>query len=57
MCIGSHKWHVIIPVNTGAAAYGVTAAANLYCAAFILPRYVLPEVYALYLRARHKTKG
>jgi len=57
VCIGSHKWHVIIPINTGAAAYGVTGAVNLYCAAFILPRYVLPEVYGLFLLARHKLKG
>ena len=57
VCIGSNKWHIIIPINTGAGAYGITAVANLYCAACILPRYCLPEIYALYLKVRHKTKG
>ena len=58
VCIGAHKWHIVIPVNTGVGAYGVTGMANLYCAAFILPRYCLPEFYALHtlgmadLRAR-----
>lgn len=49
-CIGAQKWHVVIPVNTGVAAYGVTGLTNLYCAAFILPRYSLPEIHALYTR-------
>jgi len=44
--IGSHKWHVVIPVNTGVAAYGITSIKNLYCAAFVLPKYCLPQVYA-----------
>ena len=46
ICIGSHKWHVVIPVNTGVAAYGITSIKNLYCAAFVLPKYCLPQVYA-----------
>ena len=46
ICIGSHKWHIIIPINTGVGAYGVTALVNLYCAAFVLPKYCLPEIYA-----------
>ena len=50
ICIGSHKWHVIVPINTGVAAYGVTAAKNLYCAAFVLPKYCLPELYAAHVQ-------
>ena len=70
ICIGATKWHVIVPINTGVAAYGVTAIVNLYCAAFVLPKYCLPEVYAMrgfavkhysvlakWLRSIVKTKG
>lgn len=48
ICIGATKWNIVIPVNTGVAVYGVTATKNLYCAAFVLPKYCLPEIYALY---------
>ena len=47
ICIGATKWHLIIPINTGVAAYGITSIKNLYCAAFVLPKYCLPEVYAM----------
>jgi len=44
--LGSIKWHIVVPVSTGIAAYGATGAVNLYCAAFVLSKYVLPEIYA-----------
>ena len=48
ICIGSIKWHVVIPINTGVGAYGITAIKNLYVAAFVLPKYCLPELYAIH---------
>ena len=48
VCIGSHKWHLVIPVNTGVGVYGITAIKNLYVAAFVLPKYCLPELYTLH---------
>ena len=46
ICIGAVKWHFVIPINTGVMAYGATGIINLYCAAFVLPKYCLPQVYA-----------
>ena len=47
ICIGAIKWHLFLPVNTGMAAYGITALKNLYCAAFVLPKYCVPQVYLM----------
>lgn len=47
ICIGSVKWHLLVPINTGVAAYGITATKNLYCAAFVLPKYCVPQVYLM----------
>ena len=47
ICIGSHKWHMVLPVNTGFVVYGLTATKNLYCAAFVLPKYCVPQVYLM----------
>ena len=41
-----------VPVNTGFGIYGVSATINFYCAVFILPRFLLPEIYILWFRCR-----
>lgn len=48
ICIGSPHWQIYVPVNTGAGVYITAAVSNLYCAAFVLPRYCLPQAYLLH---------